>query len=97
MLRGLPVVIVGESPVYCLSIFAAVGQSTESVVPADDEVETAHLVQQIVNAFGARWPAVLSGNSTNPIIPLRRLASGEKKQQPSLQEHKRGWHRFLGR
>ena len=80
---------------YCLSIFVAVGQSTGSVVPADDEAETAHLVQQIANAFRARWPAVLSDNSTNPMIPLGRLASGEK-QQPSQQEPKRG-RRLLGR
>jgi hypothetical protein len=88
--------LLGTTPVYCLSIFAAVGQSTGSVVPADDDAETAHLVQQIVNAFGARWPAVLSDNSTNPMIPLGRLASGEK-QPPSHQEPQRGWRRFFGR
>ena len=87
--------LLGTAPVYCLSIFAAVGQSTGSVVPADD-AETAQLVQRIVNAFGARWPAVLSDNSTNPMIPLGSLAKGQK-QQPSQQEPKRGWRRFFGR
>jgi hypothetical protein len=87
--------LLGTAPVYCLSIFAAVGQSTGAVVPVEDSDETAQLVQRIVNAFGERWPAVLSDNSTAPMIALGPLAT----QAP--QEHrpvpKRGWRRFLGR
>jgi hypothetical protein len=41
--------LVGTAPVYCLSIFAAVGQSTGSVVAAEDDAETAMLVQRLVN------------------------------------------------
>jgi hypothetical protein len=48
-----------------LSIFAGAGQSTGSTVVVDDK-ETAALVRQVVNAFAARWPAVLSDNTTNP-------------------------------
>ena len=36
--------LLGTAPVYCLSIFAAVGQSTGSVVAAEDDAETAMLV-----------------------------------------------------
>jgi hypothetical protein len=60
--------LIGTAPVYCLSIFAGAGQSTGSTVVVDDK-ETAALVRQIVNAFAARWPAVLSDNTTNPMIP----------------------------
>jgi hypothetical protein len=88
--------VLGTAPVYCLSIFAAVEGSTGAVVPADDDAETAQLVQQIVNAFGARWPAVLSDNSTNPMIPLGSLAKGQK-QEPSQQKPKQGWRRLFGR
>jgi hypothetical protein len=86
--------LLGTAPVYCLSIFAAVGESTDSVVVEDDN-ETAALVQRIVNAFAARWPAVLSDNTTNPMIPLGVLAKG-RTRQPSQQEQKRGWRRFFG-
>jgi hypothetical protein len=41
--------LLGTAPVYCLSIFAAVGQSTGSVVAAEDDAETAMLVQWLVN------------------------------------------------
>jgi hypothetical protein len=74
-----------------LSIFPAVAQSSGSAIVEDDK-DTAALVRRIVNAFAARWPAVLSDNTTNPMIPLGELA----KVQPSQQEHKRGWRRFLG-
>jgi hypothetical protein len=87
--------LLGTAPVYCLSIFAAVGQSTGSVVPVDDSGETAQLVQRIVNAFGERWPAVLSDNSTSPMIalgPLARQAPQALRPVPKL-----GWRRFLGR
>jgi hypothetical protein len=60
--------LIGTAPVYCLSIFAGAGQSTGSTVVVDDK-ETAALVRQIVHAFAARWPAVLSDNTTNPMIP----------------------------
>jgi hypothetical protein len=87
--------LLGTAPVYCLSVFAVVGQSTGSVVPAEGSGETAQLVQRIVNAFGERWPAVLSDNSAAPMVALGPLA----KQAP--QEHrpvpKRGWRRFLRR
>lgn len=86
--------LLGTAPVYCLSIFAAVGQSTGSVV-VEDNTETAGLVQRIVNAFAARWPAVLSDNTTNPMVPLGGLAKGQTRQ-PSQQEQKRGWRRFFG-
>jgi hypothetical protein len=86
--------LLGTAPVYCLSTFAAVRQSTDSVVVEDDN-ETAALVQRIVNAFAARWPAVLSDNTTNPMIPLGVLAKG-RTRQPSQQEQKRGWRRFFG-
>ena len=85
----------GTAPVYCLSIFAAVGQSTGSVVAAEDDAETAMLVQRIVNAFAARWPGVLSDNSTDPMIPLGALAKGQARQS-SQQRQKRGWRRFFG-
>jgi hypothetical protein len=86
--------LLGMTSVYCLSIFAAAGQSTGSVV-VDDDNETAALVQRIVNGFATRWSAVLSDNSTNPMIPLAALAKGQTRQ-PSEQEQKRGWRRFLG-
>ena len=87
--------LLGTAPVYCLSIFAAVGQSTGSVVAAEDDAETAMLVQRIVNAFAARWPAVLSDNSKDPVIPLGALAKGRARQL-SDQGQKRGWRRFFG-
>jgi hypothetical protein len=87
--------LLGTAPVYCLSIFAAVGQSTGSVVAAEDDAETAMLVQRIVNAFAARWPAVLSDNSTNPMIPLGALAK-DRTRQSSQQAQKWGWRRLFG-
>jgi hypothetical protein len=86
--------LLGTAPVYCLSIFAAAGRSTGSLVVEDDN-ESAALVQRIVNAFAARWPAVLSDNSTNPMIPLGALAKGQT-QQPSQQQQKGRWRRFFG-
>jgi hypothetical protein len=101
-LRGMPPRMIdeacgllGTAPVYCLSIFAAVGELTGSPV-IEDEKETAALVRRIVNAFAARWPAVLSDNTTNPMIPLGALAKGQTRQPPQ-QERKRGWRRFFGR
>ncbi len=41
--------LLGTTPVYRLSIFTAVGQSTDSVMVEDDHA-TAALVQRIVNA-----------------------------------------------
>jgi hypothetical protein len=87
--------LLGATPVYCLSIFAAVEGTTGSISAEDDDSETAMLVLRIANAFGARWPAVLSDNYTDPMIPLGALAGGQK-QRPSGQEPKRGWRRFLG-
>jgi hypothetical protein len=85
--------LLGTTPVYRLSIFTAVGQSTDSVMVEDDHA-TAALVQRIVNAFAVRWPAVLSDNTTNPMIALGALA--KRQTQPSQQEQKRGWKRFFG-
>ena len=86
--------LLGTAPVYCLSIFAAVGQSTGSVVPVEDSGETAQLVRRIVNAFGERWPAVLSDNSASPMIALGPLARQAPQERPVP---KLGWRRFLGR
>ena len=83
-----------HAPVYCLSIFAGAGQSTGSAVVEDDK-ETAALIRRIVNAFAARWPAVLSDNTMNPMIPLGPLAEGQPRQS-SQQEQKRGWRRLFG-
>jgi hypothetical protein len=86
--------LLGTAPVYCLSIFAAAEPSTGSFV-VEDEKEAASVVRQIVDAFAVRWPAVLSDNTTNPMIPLGELA----KDQPrpvSQQGQKRGWRRFFG-
>jgi hypothetical protein len=88
--------LLGTAPAYCLSIFAAVGQSTGSISAEDDDSETAMLVLRVANAFGARWPAVLSDNSTNPMIPLGGLAESQNRQ-PLQQESGRGWRRFFGR
>jgi len=86
--------LLGTAPVYCLSIFAGAGQSTGSIVVEDDK-ETAALVRRIVNAFAAQWPAVLSDNTTNPMIPLGPLAEGQTRQS-FQQEQKRGWRRLFG-
>ena len=86
--------LLGTTPVYCLSIFAAVGGTTGSIPAEEDDSETAMLVLRTANAFGERWPAVLSDNSTEPMIPLGALAGGQK-QHPSQHESKRGWRRFL--
>jgi len=86
--------LLGTAPVYCLSIFAGAGQSTGSALVEDDK-ETAALLRRIVNAFAARLPAVLSDNTTNPMIPLGALAKGQTRQ-PSQQKQKRGWKRFFG-
>jgi hypothetical protein len=86
--------LLGTAPVYCLSIFGAVEEPTGSAAIEDDK-ETAALVRRIVNAFAARWPAVLSDNTTNPMIPLGALAKGQTRQ-PSQQKQKRGWKRFFG-
>jgi hypothetical protein len=85
--------LLGTAPVYCLSIFPAVGQSTDAVMVEDDHA-TAALVQRMVNAFAVRWPAVLSDNTTNPMIALGALAKSQT--QPPQQEQRRGWKRFLG-
>jgi hypothetical protein len=87
--------LLGTAPVYCLSIFPAVGQSTDAVMVEDDHA-TAALVQRMVNAFAVRWPAVLSDNTTNPMIPLGPLAEGQPRQS-SQQQQKRGWRRLFGR
>jgi hypothetical protein len=79
-----------------LSIFAAPGEPAGSLLVEDEDKETATLVRRIVNAFAARWPAVLSDNTTNPMIPLGALAKGQGRQ-PSQPEQKRGWRRFFGR
>ena len=79
--------LLGTAPVYCLSIFAGAGQSTGSAVVEDDK-KTAALIRRIVNAFAARWPAVLSDKTTNPMIPLGPLAEGQPRQS-SQQEQKR--------
>jgi hypothetical protein len=47
-----------------------------------------------VNAFAVRWPAVLSDNTTNPMIALGALA--KSSTPPSQQEQKRCWRRFFG-
>ncbi len=86
--------LLGTPPVYCVSIFAGAGQSTGSAVVEDDK-ETAALIRRIVNTFAARWPAVLSDNTTNPMIPLGSLAEGQPRQS-SQQEQKRGWRRLFG-
>jgi hypothetical protein len=86
--------LLGMAPVYCLSIFAGAGQSTGSVVVEDDK-ETAALVRRILNAFATRWPAVLSDNTTDPMIPLGPLAEGQTRRS-SQQEQKRGWRRLFG-
>jgi hypothetical protein len=86
--------LLGTAPVYCLSIFAGAGQSTGSAVVEDDK-ETAALIRRVVNAFAARWPAVLSDNTTNPMIPLGPLAEGQTRQS-FQQEQKRGWRRLFG-
>jgi hypothetical protein len=84
--------LLGRPPVYCLSIFPAAGRLSGSASVEDDK-ETAALVRRIVNAFAARWPAVLSDNTTNPMIPLGSLAEGQTR--PSQQGQKRGWRRFF--
>jgi hypothetical protein len=86
--------LLGTPPVYCVSIFAGAGQSTGSAVVEDDK-ETAALIRRIVNTFAARWPAVLSDNTTNPMIPLGPLAEGQPRQS-SRQKQKRGWRRLFG-
>jgi hypothetical protein len=85
--------LLGTPPVYCLSIFAAMGQSSDSGMVEDDHA-TAALVQGIVHAFAVRWPAVLSDNTTNPMIALGALA--KSSTPPSQQEQKRCWRRFFG-
>jgi hypothetical protein len=87
--------LLGTTPRYCLSIFAAVGRATGSISAEKDDSETAQLVQRIVNAFAGRWPAVLSDNTTNPMTTLGALATGQTRQ-PSQQGQKRGWRRFFG-
>jgi hypothetical protein len=87
--------LLGTTPRYCLSIFAAVGGETGSISAEKDESETAQLVQRIVNAVADRWPAVLSDNTTNPMIPLGAPTAGQARQ-PSQQGQKRGWRRFFG-
>jgi hypothetical protein len=68
--------------------------TTGSTVVVDDK-ETAALVRRIVHAFAARWPAVLSDNTTNPMIPLGPLAEGQTRQS-FQQEQRRGWRRLFG-
>jgi hypothetical protein len=100
--------LIGTAPVYCLSIFAGAGQSTGSTVVVDDK-ETAALVRQIVHAFAARWPAVLSDNTTNPMIPdaavipagaeagleaaLRRVAGSQLAQVSAAPNPSACWRR----
>ena len=74
--------LIGTAPVYCLSIFAGAGQSTGSAVVVDDK-ETAALIRRIVNTFAARWPAVLSDNTTNPMIPLGPLRRVRRGSHPN--------------
>jgi hypothetical protein len=87
--------LLGTTPRYCLSIFAAVGGKTGSISAEKDESETAQLVQRIVNAFADRWPAVLSDNTTNPMTLLGAPATGQARQ-PSQPGQKPGWRRFFG-
>jgi hypothetical protein len=88
--------LLGTTPRYCLSIFAAVGHATGSISAEKDDSETAQLVQRIVNAFAGRWPAVfmtmyLLDSKAHPRPDHRRGSSGTGRAQPGLPQPTASW------